>query len=185
LKSWSLIVSVRDSKHVSFFTSSVISLGASIILETSVLSVFITVIYSNYIFILSIYEKSLNRTFFIFVYKCQHENPPPPKSKSIISRTRTPSAGVATLSALTYKTYEPLETEEKIQKQLDLQRRIECNKKYEDEKQEENKNKATWTDVNPMKRVLTVRKSLNKLNGGRKRKGTKKKRHNKTKKQRK
>jgi hypothetical protein len=159
LKSWSLIVSVRDSKHVSFFTSSVISLGASIILETSVLSVFITVIYSR---------KS-----------------PPPKSKSIISRTRTPSAGVATLSALTYKTYEPLETEEKIQKQLDLQRRIECNKKYEDEKQEENKNKATWTDVNPMKRVLTVRKSLNKLNGGRKRKGTKKKRHNKTKKQRK
>lgn len=83
------------------------------------------------------------------------------------------SSGKDTFVALLSPTYtrNKNETDE-----LDI--KIRTLKNYFRTKEEEGI-KATWNDVTPIKRSSTVRKNLKNLKGGRKRKGTKKKRRNK------
>lgn len=89
---------------------------------------------------------------------------------------KSTSSGKDTFVALLSPTYPRSEN-----KTDELDIKIRTLKNYFRTKEEEGI-KATWKDVTPVKRSSTVSKNLNILKGGRKRKGTKKKRHNKTKK---
>lgn len=128
----------------------------------------------------------------------------PNKNPHITSRNRTPSSGVATLSALMKPTYHlsqnPVLAEKREEERRDLEERKKNNSLINKLLQDPEYRGIvdTWKNtkdvVKPphgsspgtpnitLRRSLTIPTGLNKSNGGRKRNSTKKKRRNKTKK---
>lgn len=115
--------------------------------------------------------------------KTKSKSPNQHKPGVYISPSPRRSSNSSTILALMHPSRHPSQysvlAKKIAEEKRDIEQRSKRNKLIEQQDELQN---ANWRDVNPMKRSTTIRKDLNKLTGGRKRKGTKKKRRNKTKK---